>query len=87
MRSYSILVPPPLLDQDAGLFERVENPPVQQFVPQFPDERLDVSVLPQAARLDEQRPHAQSFQPVPDRSGAELKARCPTGCGPGYPVG
>jgi hypothetical protein len=74
MRSQSIVVPSPLLDQDGGLFECVEDLPAQELVPQLPDERLDVSVLPRTARLVEQRPHAQSSQPVSERPGAELRA-------------
>lgn len=55
MWSYSVVVPPPLLDQDTGFLQRVEDLPVQQLIPQLPVERLDVPVLPRTARLDEQR--------------------------------
>ena len=73
MRSYSVVVPPPLLDQDTSLPQCVENLPVQQLIPQLPDERLDVSVLPRTARLDEQRSHAKSHEPLPNRLGAEFR--------------
>ena len=35
-RSNSVVVLPPLLDQDTVLLQRVEYLPVQQLVPQFP---------------------------------------------------
>jgi hypothetical protein len=61
MRSHSIEVPSPLLDQGTCLLERVEDFPVQEIVPQLPDQRLDVSFLPPASGFDEQYPHAPNL--------------------------
>jgi len=73
MRTYSVAVSPPLLDQHTSLPQRVERLPVQQLVLQHPVERLDVSILPRTARLDEQCSHADSPEPLTNRPGAELR--------------
>jgi hypothetical protein len=45
MWAHSIVVSPPLLDQDAGLLHRVEDLPVQEFVPQLPDDLIGTVTL------------------------------------------
>ena len=46
---------------------------VQQLVAEPAFEALNVPVLPRAARLDEQSPHADSAQPLTDEPGGELR--------------
>ena len=70
----ALILPPPSLDQDLGFRERVKDLSVQQFIPQRAVERLDVPVLPRAARLDEQRLHLQGLEPEPDELRRELRA-------------
>jgi hypothetical protein len=45
-------MPSPALDDDPGFLERVEDLPVEQFVPELRVKALDVAVLPWAARGD-----------------------------------
>ena len=49
-----------------------EDLAIEQFVSEFPVKVFDVSVLPEAATLDEQRLHAQPREPGPDSPGYEL---------------
>ena len=65
---------PPSLDQHLGFLERVEDLAVQQLVAQLAVEALVVAVLPRAAALDEQRPHADPAEPSPHRLGGEFPA-------------
>ena len=62
----------PELPQIADI-HRLELLGVQRLVPTLPHERLAVSVLPRAARLNEQRPHAQPRQPHRHRPRAGRK--------------
>lgn len=62
MRTSGVVVLPPHLDDHAYFFERVENLAVQTFIAQLAVERFAVTVLPGAARLDEQRARADRLQ-------------------------
>jgi hypothetical protein len=53
----------PLGNQYLGFGQRREDLPVEQFVPQFAVERLDIAILPGAARFDEEGFDTQSGQP------------------------
>ena len=46
MWAYGIVVAPPGFDENLGLFESVEDLPIQEFVAQPRVEALDVSILP-----------------------------------------
>ena len=48
-----IVMPPPSLDQDLGLAQRVEVLPVEQLVAETGIEALAVAVLPRRSRFDE----------------------------------
>ena len=74
MRPGRVVVPTPLLDQQLGLLHRVEDLAVEQLVAQLAVEILDISVLPWAARLDVQRLHADSAEPLPHDGRGELAA-------------
>ena len=41
----AVVVPPPLLDHDAGLLEGVEHLAVEEFIPQLRVEALAIAVL------------------------------------------
>jgi hypothetical protein len=53
MRAVRIVVASPAFDEDLGFVQRIEEFPVQQFIPQLPVKGLDVPVLPRTTRLDE----------------------------------
>ncbi len=74
MGAFRVVVFPPLLDEDLGLAEAVEDLAVEQFVPEPGVEALAVSVLPWAARFDLGRPGTDGGNPVPDRLRDELGA-------------
>ncbi len=65
---------PPALDDHLGLPERVEELSIQQLVPQFAIEALDIPVLPGAAWFDVQGPNAHPDEPVSDRFRRKLRA-------------
>jgi len=67
-----IIFPPPDLSQHLCLLQRRENLPVEEFVPEFPVEAFDVTVLPRTARFDEQRLDSQPREPLSDDFGDEL---------------
>ncbi len=52
MRALCVVVPPPLLDDDLCFSQRIEDFPVEKFVPEACVEALDVAVLPGASRLN-----------------------------------
>ena len=64
MRSDSVVVTPPRLDQHPGFSEGVEDLAVQQLIPQRAVEALVVAVLPWRARGDVERLHADRKRPV-----------------------
>ena len=72
MWSSSIVMAPPIFDQDLGLSQGVEDLPVQQFIAHLAIEALDVAVLPGTAALNEQGFHTQLAQPLPYSLGREL---------------
>jgi len=55
MRPDLVVFLPPTLDQNLGLFQGVENLPIQQLIPQLPVEAFVVAILPRAARFDIER--------------------------------
>ena len=63
MRPHLIIFLPPLGNQYLGFGQRRENIPVEQFVPQFAVERLDIAILPRTARFDEEGLHAKFIEP------------------------
>ena len=65
MRSDQVVLLPPLLDHDPCRLQRVEDLPIQAFLPQLPIEALAVPVLPRTARLDIQGTGSQALEPVP----------------------
>src|SRR3990172_8660277 len=68
-----VVLHPPPLDHDLRFLQRVEDLSIQALVPQFPVKAPAVAVLPRTARLDVQRPCAQSGQPLPQFLGHELR--------------
>ena len=52
MRALCVVVPPPLLDDALCFSQRIEDFPVEKFVPEACVEALDVAVLPGASRLN-----------------------------------
>src|SRR6056297_2066160 len=67
-----VVVDAPLLDDDLGLADGVEDLAVEQFVPEPRVEALNVAVFPRRARLDVGGPGADRCDPVPDRGRDEL---------------
>jgi hypothetical protein len=61
VRSNRVVIDTPALDEHFRFQERVEDFSVEQFVSQLSVERLDIAVLPGAARFDEQRLDLNSF--------------------------
>ena len=55
------------------LVQRVQHFSVQKLVPQLPDERLDIAVLPGAPELDKQSRHVKSVQPIADSFGRDFR--------------
>jgi Recombinase len=64
VRSDGVVLDSPALNEHLRVQQRVEDFPVEQFVSQLSVERLDIAVLSGTARLDEQRLHVDSFQPI-----------------------
>src|SRR6056297_1328625 len=67
-----VVVDAPLLYDDLGLADGVEDLAVEQFVPEPRVEALNVAVFPWRARLDVGGPGADRCDPVPDRGRDEL---------------
>ena len=72
VRPDGVVVPPPVFYEHPGFNERGEDLAIEQFIPQLPVERFDVAVLPGAAGLYEEGPHAEPAQPEPYRLCREL---------------
>jgi hypothetical protein len=66
-----VLLPPPFGDY-LGLFKSIENLPVEHLIPQFSIEGFVVSILPGAARLDEQGLDSDPPKPTPDRFSSKF---------------
>jgi hypothetical protein len=58
-----VVVLSPLLDDDLGFSERLEDLAVEQFVAKPAFEAFILSVLPGTPRFDVERAHAQPGQP------------------------
>jgi hypothetical protein len=69
-----IVLSPPVLDDDLGFEQRAERLQVEQLVAQPGVERLDVPVLPRAARVDEPRVTPGVGEPRPHGVRGELAA-------------
>ena len=54
VRAVVIVILPPRFDNSFGLFPVLEYLAVQALVPKLIDEALDVTILPETARIDEQ---------------------------------
>ena len=67
-----VVVDAPVLDDDLGLEEGVEQLAVEELVAEAAVEALDPGVLPRAARVDEDRVGAVEPAPVGDGMGDEL---------------
>jgi hypothetical protein len=52
MRTHGVVMPTPAFHDDPGLFERVEDLAVEEFVAQASIEALDVAILPWASGCD-----------------------------------
>lgn len=74
MRSLSVVMLPPTLDDDPGLGKAVEDLAIEKLVAELGIEALAIAILPRRARLDEGRPGPDSGDPVPDGGGDELRA-------------
>ena len=59
MRPDMVVFLPPHFNEHLRFHQRIEYLPIQQFIPQLPIERFNVSVLPGASRFDEQGCHSQ----------------------------
>ena len=66
MGPYGVVVLSPLLDDDFGLLEAVEDFSIEQFISEFSIKALVVTVFPGAAGFYEQSPTADLLQPIPD---------------------
>ena len=64
----------PTLDEYPGLQQRIEEFHVEQLVSELAVERLQVSALPRAPGLDEERLDLHVVQPFPDTVGRELRS-------------
>ena len=69
-----VVLEAPLLDEYLRLEQRVEALTVEALVPELAVKRLDVAILPGAARLDEERLHGHALEPVRHGLGGELGA-------------
>ena len=63
----------PLLDDDPRLLQAVKYFAVKQFVAKLAIEAFAISVLPRAARRDEQGLRSDLSQPVPDNLGGHFR--------------
>src|ERR687885_3051659 len=73
VRAHRVVVPPPALDDDLRLAQRVEDLAIEQLVAQPGIERFDVAVLPGRARGNVGRLGAEGRDPGPDRLGHEFR--------------
>ena len=69
MGAFCVVVPPPLLDDDFRVTQRVEYLPVKEFVPKLGVEALAISVLPRRAGFDVGRMRSDCGNPVAHRLG------------------
>jgi len=74
MRSDRVVLFAPLLDDDCGLLQAVEDFTVQAFVAQFAVEGLAVAILPWAAGRYVERLRSQLRKPAAHNLGRHLRA-------------
>jgi hypothetical protein len=74
VRPERVVLNAPSFDQHLRLPECVEDLSIKDFVSELPVEALAVSVLPGAARFDEEGSYACSFKPVAYCLGGEFRA-------------
>ena len=67
-------MPPPSLDQDPGLRERVEDLAVEQLIAQGSVEAFTIAILPWRSGRDIQRLHADLGEPLLHRRRDKLRA-------------
>ena len=72
MWSVVIIFPAPLFNQYPGFGQRGEDLSIQQLIPQFTVERLNIAVLPWTAGFDEQRLNTNTNQPFTYRLRSKL---------------
>ena len=73
MRPDGVVVVSPLLDDDLGFLDAVEDFPVEQLVSEFAVEGLTVPVLPGATWLDVKGFGADIGQPLPHNLRSHLR--------------
>jgi hypothetical protein len=64
MQTGSVIVMAPLVDDDLGFFQAVEDFAIEQFVTQFAVEGLTVTVFPRTSRFDVQGFGANLSEPI-----------------------
>src|SRR5688500_16798112 len=74
MRADGVVVPPPALDNDLRLSQRVEDFAIEQFIAQAGIEAFDEAVLPWAASFDVGGPCTHGCNPVLHGFGDEFGA-------------
>src|SRR5690606_14790336 len=74
MRTHGVVMPTPAFHDDPGLFERVEDLAVEEFVAQASIEALDVAILPWASGCDVGSLRPDGGDPVLHGRGDELRA-------------
>ena len=62
--SQGVVVPPPALDHDLCLLERIEDLTIEQLIPEPGIEALDEAVLPRTARSDLSRLRSDGGDPL-----------------------
>ena len=73
VRSDRVVVLAPLLDDDGGLLQAVEDFPVEAFVAQLAVEGLAVAILPGTAGLDVERLCSELCEPAAHDLGGHLR--------------
>ena len=74
MWALRVVVPSPLLNDDPGFIEAVEDLSVQELIAEPGIEALAVSVLPRRPRFDVGGLGTDSLDPLPDRIRDELRS-------------
>ena len=74
MRPDRVVLIAPLLDDDGGFFQAVEDFSVEAFVAQLTVEGLAIAVLPRAARFNIKRLRSQPCEPAAHDPGRHLRA-------------
>lgn len=74
MRSDGVVVLPPLLDDNLGFLQTVEDLAVEQLIAQFAVEAFAIAVLPRASRFDVGRLGTDGCYPFSNSKGNELRA-------------